>query len=281
MSAVRAWAKSSFRSVPFWVLVGLLFAGAAHADWLDLRRQGPEAELAAARKVGAPEPWIATYGVNLPPEHPLAGLKLTIARAPGQPGAKPAKGGVKGEAKVTAIRPALSDVLVRFEGPASLHGTGIVAHAGEVWLRLPGGKAAPMTNQALFQDLPGLGLPLAVFVANETHGLFDIRNEGEFDDVAIVRLMPRYEKGPGLQPMKLGLSKQQAAYVLCEVTDREGHSLGGVLWLDVQVDKGMAVFDRLRLRPAGKDAGAIELRLLEMRRGKAAGKLKFTPAALK
>ena len=258
-------------------VAGLVLAGPAHADWLDLRRHGPEAELAAARKLAAPEPWIATYATNLPAEHPLAGLKLTVARAPGKPGAAPAKGA----AKEAVARPALSDVLVRFEGVPALQGIGIVAHAGEIWLRLPGGKAMPATNQTLFQDLPRLGLPLAVFVASETHKLFDIRNEGEFDDVAIVRLLPRYEKGPGLQPMKLGLSKQQTAYVSCEVTDREGHSLGGVLWLDVRVDKGLAVFDRLRLRPAGKDAGAIELKLLELRRGKAAGRLKFTPAALK
>lgn len=250
-----------------WLLAALLLLPqVAHADWLDLRRQGPEAEFAAARQISAPEPWIATYAVALPLNHPLAGLKMTVARAPGE-----ARQG----------HPTLSDVLVRFSGPASLHGAGVVAHAGQVWLRLPGGKVAPMTNDTWFQDLPHLGLPLAVFVASETEKLFDVRNEGEFDDVAILRLLPRYEKGPGLQPMKVGVSKQHAAYVLSEVTDREGKALGGVLWLETRVDKGLAVHERLRLRPALHDDAALELHLTGLKRGKAAGKLVFGPAALK
>jgi hypothetical protein len=250
----------------FLLPVLLLLPAVVHADWLDLRRQGPEAELAAARKVAAPEPWIATYAAELPVGHPLSGLKLTVARAPGQ---------------VRAGHAALMDVLVRFEGPSALKGVGVVAHAGQVWLRLPGTKAVPMTNDALFQDLPRLGLPLAVFVASETEHLFDVRNEGEFDDVAILRMLPRYEKGPGLQPMKVGVSKQQAAYVLSEVTDREGHALGGALWQETRLDKGLAVHERLRLRPAGHDDAVVELRMSGLKRGKAAGKLVFGPASLK
>ncbi len=250
------------------VIVGLLGASATvnALDWLDLRRRGIAAELAAARQATAPEPWIAQYAIDLPNSHSLHGLKVTIARAPGA---------------LVAAKPGPSSVFVKFEGPPTLHGAGIVIHGGQIWLRKPGGQAKIASNEGLFADLPGLGLPLAVFVASETQGLFDLRNEGEFGDVAILRALPLYERGPGLQPMKIGMSKQHGALVLGEVTDREGKSLGGVQWLDQVLDHGLVTFGQLRLRPAEHDERSLVLQRVSLRRGAAAGKLIFSEKSFK
>lgn len=248
---------------------------AATFDWLDLRRQGPLALLQAAARVNAPELWIATYAANLPPKHPLFGLSLTVARAPGTAAVKP-----KGAAAAPEAAAALGSLLVRFDGPPKLKGVGVLAANGKIWLRLPAKAAKPETHPDLFQNIEALGVPLAVFVAADTKALFTLVSEGEFDDVGMLRMKPIYEAGPGLEPMKLGLSKNNGAFVALEVTDLQGKPKAGVLWLDTTIDDGLAVHKRLRVRPVN-EANAIELELIELRRGKAAGKIKFVPAELK
>jgi len=246
---------------------------AATFDWLDLRRQGPVALLQAAARVNAPELWIATYAANLPAKHPLYGLSLTVARS-----AVPAA--VKGKGTSAAADAALGSLLVRFNAPAKLKGVGVVASNGKIWLRLPAKAAQPEIHADLFQNIDTLGVPLAVFVAADSKGLFTLVSEGEFDDVGMLRMKPIYEAGPGLEPMKLGLSKNNGAFVALEVTDLQGKSKAGLLWLDSTIDDGLAVHKRLRLRPTN-EANAIELELIALRRGKAAGKIKFVPAELK
>jgi len=248
--------------LPFACCLSVIWSGAARADWLDLRRQGVEAELAAARKASVPEPWLAKYVADLPKAHPLAGLTIVVARAPSSNPHKP------------------GDVLARIEGVAALRGVGVALHAGQVTLRLPGQKATAATNLALFTDLPLLQVPLAVFVATEAEHLFTFQNEGEFGDVAVLRLLPRYERGGGLQPLKVGLSKRYQAFAQSEVTDREGRPLGGLLWQEPRLDKGLVVWQELRLRAKGSEA-VVPLRLLELKRGKAAGKLVFDANAWK
>jgi hypothetical protein len=242
----------------------------ARADWLELRRRGVEAELAAARQASAPEPWIARYQAELSKDHPLAGLVLVVARAPA---AQSPTGGEKD-------RGAPGAVMARFEGVAALRGVGVALQAGKVVVRLPGQKPQPASNAALFQDLPGVQLPLAVFVASELAALYTFQNEGEFDDVAVLRMRPRYERGPGLEALKVGVSKQWQAFVQSEVTDREGRPLGGLLWQEPQRQDKLVVWQRVRLRAKGSDA-AVPLRLVELKRGKSAGKLAFDAKALR
>lgn len=249
---------------------------AATFDWLDLRRQGPNALLQAAARVNAPELWQATYLANLPTKHALYGLSLTVARAP-SPAVAKAKGPTAGP---DAAATTAGSLLVRFNGPAKLKGVGVVAVNGKIWLRLPTKAAGPEIHADLFQNIDALGVPLAVFVAADTKALFTLVSEGEFDDVGMLRMKPIYEAGPGLEPMKLGLSKNNGAFVALEVTDLQGKPKAGLLWLDTTIDDGLAVHKRLRLRPVN-EANAIELELVELRRGKAAGKIKFVPADLK
>ena len=111
--------------------------------------------------------------------------------------------------------------------------------------------------------------------------LFDLQSEGEFGDFGILRLRPHYEAGPGLQPMKAGVSKAFHAFALAEVTDLQGKAQAGALWLDPATEDGLVVFARLRLRPAAGDSAALELERTDLKRGKAAGKLVFGPAALR
>ena len=253
----------------------------AAADWLDLRRQGPTAVVAAAHKAAAPLPWLATYSATLPSSHPLHGLKLTVARAPGPKGS-----------------PGPGPMLLRFEAPASLRGVGVTVQAGKAWLRLPGQKAAQiMTPEALFATVAQIGVPLAVFLVPDlvlpppaqAKGkssaaqvpLYDLQSEGEFGDFGILRLRPHYEAGPGLQPMKAGVSKAFHVFALAEVTDLQGKAVAGALWLDPALEDGLVAFSRLRLRPAAGDPAALELERTDLRQGKAAGRLVFGPKALR
>jgi hypothetical protein len=225
-------------------------------DWLDLRRKGPAAILAAARTADAREPRIATYAAKLPPTDPLHGLRVTVARAPGKTAGK---------------------LLVRFDGPKSLQSSGFASDDATVWLRLPGQKAGPLQAQDLFAPLPALPVPLAVLAAPAITERFEVQVEGEFDDVAVLRMRPRYEQGPGLVPMKLGVSKRWQCAVVAETTDlATGRALASLLWLDTRQDG--CVHDRLRLR--GADGRTVDLALVALRRGKDVGKLRFDAAAL-
>lgn len=269
-SAIRGFCPAirGFGPAIVCLLVAVAGVGAAwpvQADWLDLRRGGPEAIVQAARVANAPEPWIATYSVTLPAGHPLHGLKLILARAPSPTG----------------------KLLIRLEGPASLHGVGGVVADGKAWLKLPRAadgkptRAQPASHEAMFAPLPGLGLPLGLWLAPELPSLYKLHTEGEFGDVAILRLRPRYEAGPGLQPLKLGVSKQHAAFVQCEVTDLQGKPLQGVLGVDLKAYGKVVVPTELRLRPKASEEGVLVLKLDGVRTGKDAGKLKFDASALK
>jgi hypothetical protein len=93
-------------------------------------------------------------------------------------------------------------------------------------------------------------------------------------------MRPRYERGPGLEALKVGVSKQWQAFAQSEVTDREGRPLGGLLWQEPRLQQGLVVWQRARLRAKNSDA-TVPLRLVDLKRGKAAGKLVFNASALK
>ncbi|MBM4343005.1 MAG: hypothetical protein FJ100_06470 [Deltaproteobacteria bacterium] len=226
-------------------------------DWLDLRRGGAEAIVAGARAASAPVPWEATYAVRLPAHHPLARdgakeLRLTVARA--QPATKSGAGG---------------SLLVRIEAPAALKGTGLVVHGGKAWVRKAGAKAVVATPPDLFSDAAGVGVPWAAFGPFEMTGLHSATLEGEFGDIAVLRGKPEYVAGPAVAPVKAGVSKRHGCWVVGEVTDRHGKTLALVQWLEVAEIQGIPLPERVRLRGAAGEAGALDLRRQTLATGRA------------
>ncbi|MSP91344.1 MAG: hypothetical protein EXR79_06020 [Myxococcales bacterium] len=244
------------------LLAAPAYAGAAaDDDWLDLRRKGPAAVAAAADRADAPEPSISRYRPAVAAGHPLHGALLTLARAP-------VPGGV-------AIRVRLDGPGRAGEGASVLPGKG-----GGVWLRTATSKSVRATPAALFTPVEALGVPWALFLAHALTAWFDTEFEGEFDDVAIARARPKYVKGPGLQPMKVGVSKRWHCRVVAQTTDLDGHVRSGLLWLETRREGAACVHGRLRLRPAAGEAAALEWTLIDVVRGKAAGRLRFDGAGL-
>lgn len=217
-------------------------------DWLEVRRGGADSILAAARVASAPQPWQATYSVQLPAGHPLAGkgpaeLRLTVARD--RPTGKKASGG---------------SLLIRVDAPTALKGAGFVVHGGAAWLRTPGGKPEAATPAALFAKVAGLGVPWIAFAPFDIAGLHSATLEGEFGDIAVLRGKPEYLAGPAVAPVKAGVSKRHGCWVVGEVTDRQGKTLALVQWLEVGELQGIALPERLRLRGVEGEATALDLR---------------------
>ena len=243
-------------------LLALAQTPPAHADddWLDLRRKGPAAVAAAADRADAREPSVARYQPQVPPGHPLHGAVLSVARAR-------QSGGV-------AVRVRL-DGLTIHEGAAVRPGK-----AGGVWVRRPGAKPTRATPGALFEPVQALGVPWALFVAHALPDWFDTEFEGEFDDVAISKVRPKYVKGPGLAPMKLGVSKRWHCRVVAQVTDLDGQVRSSLLWLQTRLEADACVHGQLRLRPLAGESAALQWTLVDVARGKAAGRLRFDAAGL-
>lgn len=257
-AAIASWTRRAapLLATPL-LATALLAASPLQArDWLDLRRAGPAAVLADARRGSAQLPWQAEYAAALPAGHPLAQ-------------ARPA-GGAPSELRLTVVRlpvaaaapgkpPGLGRWMVRFDAPAALAGSGLVADGRALWIKLPGAKPQVATPALLAQPLAGLQLPLLLFALGELVGEYDYEFEGEFGDAGVIRCRPSYRASPGVIPGKLGVHKRWATWTLMEVTDRDGKRLAHGEWLDLEDRGGVAVPAALRLRPQSGDQAALTL----------------------
>lgn len=247
----RLAAPALILGMPLWTIAGLASTAVAR-DWLDLRRAGAAAILADARHSAAPQPWRAEFSALLPPQHPLAQgktveLRLTVVRLP----QLPSKGGGS---------LALSRVMMRFDAPAQLKGSGIVADGKQLWVKVPQGKAVLATPALLHAALPGLQLPLQVFALPEVAGEYDFELEGEFGDSGVIRCKPKYQATPGVLPGKIGVHKRWGTWTLVETDDRDGKRLALAEWLDMEDRNDTPVPQALRLRPLTGDAAALTLK---------------------
>lgn len=229
-------------------------------NWGYLRRHGDAALFAALRKQLVPQPWRAVYEAkNLPPTHPFAGLRLTVARAPGEQ---------------------LGGALFRFEDPPCLRGIGVASFEGQLWVHLPGRPVEAATPALLGTPIPLLGVPLIVFAATEAEDLFARELVGEFGEAGIYQLQPRYEKGPGLERMKLAIQKRTVTLDAVQVVDRQSALIAGAQWQKVAYEQGLYSAQRLALRPLAGDAATLDLQRTQLDVGAAAGQLRFGAAAL-
>ena len=178
-------------------------------EWLDVRRKGADAiaELGRARTAG--KSWQRVYKAEVPVGHPLAGVKIAIARAyPGHP---------QLQVRVAA-------------GPAALLGSGVVIDGAKSWIRVPGETAKPLPQETLFRPQPTLEIPWITFCALEWGPQYTAAVEGEFDQVAVLRLTPRYELGVTARAAKVSISKVFGYLVASAINDGKGNKLGEVDW---------------------------------------------------
>ena len=234
---------------------------AALPDWGYLRRHGDQALMAAVRVRLAPQPWQASYTEqHLPWFHPFAGLRMTVARAPGH---------------------VLGGALFRFEAPECLRGVGVVAWEGRVFVHLPGRPVEPATPELLAAPLPLLGVPLLVLIASETTTLFDQEVVGEFGEVGIYQLVPRYQAGPALPRMKMALDKRTVTLDALQVIDRQSVLVAGAQWQHVETEQGMFTAHTLALRPEAGDQATLELTRGALHTGADARPAAFDASALR
>lgn len=207
-------------------LLVLLFALPALAnpdfEWLDVRRKGADAMADLARQrtasslkstqtgKSAQTGWTRTFKADVGANHPLAGTRVQVARAY-----------VNGQTQL------LFRVLA---GPPGLAGTGVVLNGTKGWLRTPGEKVKPMPQETLFRPLPILNVPPIVFCALEWKDAYGPAVEGEFDQVAVLRLTPRYELGVGARPAKASISKVYGELIALSVNDGKGAQLAELAW---------------------------------------------------
>jgi hypothetical protein len=215
------------------------------ADWLQLRRQGPDAILAAAVQAGAPKVWRGVWSANLTPTHPLHGLRIAVTRSAGKAAGQ-------------------SALLVRVEGPPSLAGVGLVLRDGKGWLRHPHGKTQPLTLAGLYRTIDTLGLPLVLLAGLYLPQGFTATTDGEVGDLGYVRLDPHCEAGPGVRPLRLAVSKSRGTVAFIEVGGPQGPG-AAVLWLLPRDEDGLPLHGRLRLRQEG--GAAVDLDLVEWQQG--------------
>jgi hypothetical protein len=174
---------------------------------------------------------------------------------------------------------------VRFIGEGHWKGSGVAVVGKDIWLRMPGApqavKAAPTD---LFATIPGLDLPMAIFVLSEVADWFDGQMEGEFGSVGVLRLRPKYTLGDDLLPCKLGISKQSGAFAAAELVPGETQQPGGIQWLDedqLTPTSPQVGFARLRIVPAStKNRPFLAVRTSAVV-GAEAMRLPFGKAALK
>ncbi len=190
-------------------------AAASPFEWLDIRRKGPDAIANLAREQTAVRPWQREYKAALPAGHPLAGLKIAVARA--------FNGHPRLLVRVTA-------------GPAELVGTGVVIDGAKAWVRVVGEKAKPLPQETLFRAQPLLDVPWIVFCALEWGPQYTASVEGEFDQVAVLRLLPRYELGLTARAAKVSISKVFGYVIASAINDGKGNKLGEVDWQAFDVD---------------------------------------------
>jgi len=209
---------------------------ARYFDWLDVRKGGYVGILAAARAAHAADAWSAEYAA---PKDVVPGLQaIRFVRLP----------------DAQAKRGPVGDWTVQFLGDASWHRTGIFVRGGDVWMRLPGWSAARLVKpEELFVPIAGLGVPPIALVLSELTDRFEGALEGEFGSIALLRMRPRYELGPGLSPCKLGVSKFSGSFASAELMSLDGKAQGGVVW----INEGELV-------PGSKQVGFAQLRVVPL-----------------
>ena len=181
-------------------------------EWLDVRRKGADAIADLGRHRTATQPWQRAYRADVPAGHPLAGLRLVLARA--------FKDRLQLSWRVAA-------------GPKELLGSGMVVDGAKAWLRVPGEKIKPIPQETLFRALPLLGVPWILFCALELPAHYSPAIEGEFEQVAVLRLTPRYELGVTARPAKASISKIYGHLVAMAINDGKGTPLGEIAYLAV------------------------------------------------
>lgn len=180
-------------------------------DWLDIRRHGADAVLTLGREQTAGSGWTRTYRADVKAGTPLAGLKIQVSR-------HYAAGKTQFALRVVA-------------GPGAVLGMGAVVDGDKGWIRYPGEKTKPLPQETVFRPLPLLEVPLVTFFAMDWQGQYSPTLEGEFDQVAVVRLMPRYELGVTARPAKASISKRDGRLLATGVNDGKGAPLGEVVWM--------------------------------------------------
>jgi hypothetical protein len=231
-----------------WTALALLLVPTdARADWLQLRRQGPTAILAATVQSSAPKAWRGVWAATLPSTHPLHGLRIAVTRSADKTGT------------------GQGSLLVRVEGPSSVAGAGLVLRDGKGWLRHPKGKSQPLTLAGLYERVDTLGMPLVLLAALYLPGGFTATADGEVGDLGYVRLDPHCDAGPGVRPLRLAVSKSRGTLAFVEVGGPQGPG-AAVLWLLPRDEDGLPLHGRLRLRP---DRGeTVDLDLVEWQQGR-------------
>lgn len=231
-------------------LAALMARPAAGTDWLDVRRSGTEGVLrAAVAASGQPARWLRLQA-SVPAEHALHGWTIEVA------------------AEMIAAKPTPRlRCYVHVRDAARATRAALVVDGAAVWVRHGGGTQREVA--AAFSIVEGVRVPLAVLAALALAPRYDAQVEGEFNGSAIMRLRPSYTHGAGLQPLKLGVSKQSLQVTVAEVDDAKGQSIARALWLDGRGDGPTLVPTRLRLR-GGHDQDAVDWLLVDHRLGKRA-----------
>lgn len=245
------------------ICAGLGVAEASGRDWLDVRRQGIVGMLRAANESEGAQPRLLRYRSEAGKGHPLAGATLELRRRP-----------IQDRSKATAAgRPKMpggTDLVIELTGSDGKRIAALAREGDTLWTQH--GKAAPSSDdRGVFVRVPGLGVPLALFATLELAPRYEGSLEGEFEGTAILRMKPGYTKGPHLEPLKIGLSKQTLQLTVTEVDDAKGEMQARLLMLELKHVEDRVVAHRLRLR-AKDSKDAIEFRLVEELVGEQAAK---------
>lgn len=203
-------------------------ASAAY-NWLDVRRHGAPGVIEAAVAAEGSPARGGHYVCDTSPNPAWIGLQIELSRRmlPGKP-------------KATQLVAIIRDAKGRFVA-------GVATDAKHIWVRH--GDAKPQADYALlFRDIPGLGAPMALFAGLELTARYEAKLEGEFDGSAILRLQPGYTEHQGLEPLKVGVSKQNLLVSLSEIDDTKGEARARLLWIDARERDGIMIAERLRLR---------------------------------
>ena len=224
-------------------------------DWLDVRRRGADAIAELARAKTAAKPWQRVYKAQVPVGHPMAGLKISVARA------------YVGHAQLNVRVVA---------GPPQLLGTGVVMDGAKSFIRVAGEKTKPLPAETLFRAQPVLEVPWIVFCVLEWGPQYTSAVEGEFDQVAVLRLTPRYELGVTARAGKVSVSKVSGYEIASSINDGKGLKLGEVDWLAFD---GAGIPAEFQLLAAGNNPQPV--RFVAEGPVTAPTKNAFTPGALK
>ena len=205
-----------------------LSASAEH-NWLDVRRHGAQGVMEAAFTAEGDPARSTHYVSDEGPTPAWSGVQIEIARRL-----------MPGNAKATQVVAIVRDAKGRFIA-------GVANDAKGIWVRHGVGK--PQADYALlFRSVPGLAVPMALFAGLELTGRYEAKLEGEFDGSAILRLQPGYTEQAGLEPLKVGVSKQTLHVSITEIDDIKGKARARLLMLNPREQGKLVVPEQLRLR---------------------------------